>query len=128
MTQCSKCSIWGKGLKKLGNLKLLSVANLNSFVARKHFCSLLITIANSCPHLNKFILECFRSQGVHQSPEAIYDIYLYKLPRNTIIVSSNLDSDQDRHSVGPDWVQTVFKGYQQTYFTLYGAISRLADD
>ena len=33
--------------------------------------------------------------------------------RNTIRVSNGLDPDQDRHSVGPDQVQSVCKGYQQ---------------
>ena len=34
--------------------------------------------------------------------------------RNPIRVSSSLDPDQDRHSVGPDLVQTVYQGFQQT--------------
>ena len=33
---------------------------------------------------------------------------------NTIRVSNGSDPDQDRHTVGPDLVQTVSKGYQQT--------------
>ena len=28
-------------------------------------------------------------------------------------MSNSLDPDQDRHDVGPDWIQTVCKGYQQ---------------
>ena len=36
---------------------------------------------------------------------------------NTIGVSNSLDSDQDRHSVGPDWgLKTVCKGYRQTIY------------
>ena len=33
--------------------------------------------------------------------------------RNTSRVSNSLDPDQDGHSVGPDLVQTVCKGFQQ---------------
>ena len=34
--------------------------------------------------------------------------------RNTIRVSNSLDPDQARRSVHLIWLQTVFKGYQQT--------------
>ena len=49
------------------------------------------------------------------------------------MVSSNLDPDQDRHSVGLDLGPNYFQRlsadlFQQTYFTLNGAISGLADD
>ena len=42
-------------------------------------------------------------------------IFSKTLFMNTSRVSNHLGPDQDRHSVGPNiWVQTVFKGYQQT--------------
>ena len=40
--------------------------------------------------------------------------------RNTIRVSNSLDPDQAQQNIGLIWVQTVFKGYQQT--TLGGEV------
>ena len=47
-------------------------------------------------------------------PEQGGGIIAYVSFRNTIRVSTGVDPDQDRHSVGPDRDPNFCKGYQQT--------------
>ena len=49
---------------------------------------------------------------------SLIKIFSNNSSKNTIRLSKSLDPDQARHSVRPDLVQTVCKGYEQT--TLVG--------
>ena len=48
------------------------------------------------------------------SADSFQNYLFQKIISGTISVSNYFDPDQDRRTVGPDWVRTVFKGYQQT--------------
>ena len=58
-----------------------------------------------------FFANCLQGEMQHK---VAFHQGLYYLLRYKQSVSNSLNSDLAQHFVGPDWVQTVCKGYQQT--------------